>query len=190
MPGMNTGLSINNPAIVSAFQAALLHQGLIVLLILALVAMAWNVQRAAQLRRAQRRRSGPALTTSPTPLRRPEPAGRRLLRVSFGLIWVFDGILQAQISMPLGLAPQVVQPATAGSPGWVQHLVNAGTTVWNYHPVTAAAGSRVGPGRDRALVARRRHAATGRAWPGWPASPGGWWSGCSGNPSGGFSAPG
>ena len=66
---------------------------------------------------------------------------RRLLRVSFGLIWVFDGILQAQISMPLGLAPQVVQPAAAGSPGWVQHLVSAGTTVWSYHPVTAAAAA-------------------------------------------------
>jgi cytochrome oxidase Cu insertion factor (SCO1/SenC/PrrC family) len=43
--------------------------------------------------------------------------------------------------MPLGLGPQVVQPAAAGSPGWVQHLVNAGTTVWSYHPVTAAAAA-------------------------------------------------
>ncbi len=139
MSGMSSGLSTNNPAIVSAFQAALLHQGLIVLLILALVAVAWNVARSVQLRRAHATGAGAAPLPSPTfP---PEPVARRLLRVSFGLIWVFDGILQAQISMPLGLAPQVVQPAAAGSPGWVQHLVNAGTTVWSYHPVTAAAAA-------------------------------------------------
>ena len=139
MSGMSSGLSTNNPAIVSAFQAALLHQGLIVLLILALVAVAWNVARSAQLRRAHA--TGAAAAPLPSPAFPPEPVARRLLRVSFGLIWVFDGILQAQISMPLGLAPQVVQPAAAGSPGWVQHLVSAGTTVWSYHPVTAAAGA-------------------------------------------------
>ena len=139
MSGMSTGLSTNNPAIVSAFQSALLKQGLIVLLILALVAVAWNVGRAAQLRRAAAVGSGTAV--APSYPSRPEPVARRLLRVSFGLIWVFDGILQAQIAMPLGLGPQVVQPAADGSPGWVQHVVNAGTTVWSYHPVTAAAGA-------------------------------------------------
>jgi cytochrome oxidase Cu insertion factor (SCO1/SenC/PrrC family) len=137
MPGMNTGLSTNNPAVVSAFQAALLHQGLVVLLIVALVAMAWNVLRSVQYRRAA---SGTALAF-PTPLSRPEPAGRRLLRVSFGLLWIFDGILQGQSLMPLGLVPQVAQPAAAGSPGWVLDLVNAGTTVWAYHPVVAAAAA-------------------------------------------------
>ena len=72
MPGMNTGLSTNNPAIVSAFQAALLHQGLVVLLIIALIAVAWNVQRSAQLRRARARgnghsRSPPVSLPSPPP---------------------------------------------------------------------------------------------------------------------------
>ena len=136
---MSSGLSTNNHAIVSAFQAALLHQGLIVLVILALVAIAWNVARSAQLRRAHA--TGAAAAPLPSPAFPPEPVARRLLRVSFGLIWVFDGILQAQISMPLGLAPQVVQPAATGSPGWVQHLVSTGTAVWSYHPVTAAAGA-------------------------------------------------
>ena len=41
--------------------------------------------------------------------------------------------------MPLGMAPQVIQPTAAASPGWVQHVVNAGTTIWSYHPVGAAA---------------------------------------------------
>ena len=139
MSGMSSGLSTNNPAVVSAFQAALLNQGLIVLLILALVAVAWNVQRSAQLRQAHA--SGAARGALSWPVSRPEPVARRLIRVSFGLIWVFDGILQAQISMPLGLAPQVVQPAATGAPGWVQRLVSDGTTVWSYHPVTAAAAA-------------------------------------------------
>ncbi len=136
MPGMNTGLSTNNPAIVSAFQAALLHQGLVVLLLAALVAAAWNVLRTAQYRRAAA--SAPATSALLLAPPRPEPAGRRLLRISFGLLWIFDGILQGQSLMPLGLVPQVVQPTASGSPSWVAHLVHAGTSIWDYHPVTAA----------------------------------------------------
>ena len=64
-----------------------------------------------------------------------------LLRVGFGVIWLFDGLLQAQPQMAGGLADQVIQPAAATSPGWVQHLVNFGVTVWDYHPVQAAAAS-------------------------------------------------
>jgi cytochrome oxidase Cu insertion factor (SCO1/SenC/PrrC family) len=139
MPGMGTGLSTNNPAIVSAFRAALLHQGLLVALIVALVAVAWNLLRSVQFRQA--RASGTGAVTFPVAFSRPEPAARRLVRVSFGLLWIFDGILQGQASMPLGMVPQVVQPAAAGSPGWVLHVVNAGATIWNYHPVVAAAAS-------------------------------------------------
>ena len=40
--------------------------------------------------------------------------------------------------MPLGLPASVISPAATSSPGWVQHLVNVGTTVWSDHPVTAA----------------------------------------------------
>jgi cytochrome oxidase Cu insertion factor (SCO1/SenC/PrrC family) len=143
MPGMNNGLSTNNPAIVSAFQAALLHQGLLVLLIVALVAAAWNVLRSAQYRRAVASSAGTggATLVFPSGLSRPEPTGRRLLRVSFGLLWIFDGILQGQSSMPLGMVPQVVQPAAAGSPSWAVHVVNAGTAVWDLHPVAAAAAA-------------------------------------------------
>ena len=43
--------------------------------------------------------------------------------------------------MPLGMVPQVVQPASAGSPSWAVHLVNAGTAVWDLHPVAAAAAA-------------------------------------------------
>jgi cytochrome oxidase Cu insertion factor (SCO1/SenC/PrrC family) len=136
---MSTGLSTNNPTIVSAFQTALVHQGLLVLLVLALVGVAWNVLRTALLRRAT---LGVAtVPAAPELLAGPEPAARRLLRISFGLIWIFDGILQGQASMPLGMAPQVIQPAAATSPGWVQHLVNVMATTWSYHPIAVPAAA-------------------------------------------------
>ncbi len=70
-----------------------------------------------------------------------EAPGRRLLRVGFGLIWILDGILQAQPKMAGGLAAQVIQPTAAASPAWVQHVVNWGGTIWSYHPIQAGAAS-------------------------------------------------
>jgi cytochrome oxidase Cu insertion factor (SCO1/SenC/PrrC family) len=70
-----------------------------------------------------------------------EARGRRLLRIGFGLIWILDGILQAQPKMAAGLASQVIQPTAAASPTWVQHLVNWGGTIWSYHPITSGAAS-------------------------------------------------
>jgi cytochrome oxidase Cu insertion factor (SCO1/SenC/PrrC family) len=138
MSGMGGGLSSNNPTIVAAFHRDLLRQGLVALLILALVCVAWNILRRVQLRAVQS--AGPATALS-TPGSGAEPAARRLLRISFGLLWIFDGILQGQASMPLGLGPQVIQPAAVASPAWVQHVVNAGLTIWSYHPVAAAAAA-------------------------------------------------
>ncbi|HMK62909.1 MAG TPA: hypothetical protein VK386_04750, partial [Acidimicrobiales bacterium] len=100
---MGNGLNQTNPTIVSAFHSALVRQGLVVLLILAAVAVAWNVLRSIQLRRALAHDG----TGGPLPVPVPEPAARRFLRIAFGLLWIFDGVLQGQVSMPLGLAPQV-----------------------------------------------------------------------------------
>jgi cytochrome oxidase Cu insertion factor (SCO1/SenC/PrrC family) len=152
MPGMGTGLNENNPTIVSAFHAALLRQLLVVLLILLLVAIAWNVLRGIQLRRSFAANAAGAtagkVNHSGHPAGRPlavtafiEAPGRRLLRVSFGLLWIFDGILQGQASMPLGMAPQVIGPAAAVSPGWVQRLDNDMATIWSFHPIAAPAAA-------------------------------------------------
>ncbi len=138
MGGMGTGLQTNNPTVVSAFHAALVRQGLVVLLIVAVVGVAWRVLRARQLRRSASTRADLEPSSG---LSYPEPAGRRLLRVSFGLIWIFDGILQGQASMPLGMTTGVIQPAAAASPSWVQHLDNAGATIWSYHPIAAPAAA-------------------------------------------------
>lgn len=139
MPGMSTGLSANNPTIVSAFDWQMVHEGLVVLLIVALVAVAWNILRVRQFRLVADKSSSGALV--PAARTNPEPAARRLVRISFGLIWIFDGLLQAQSSMPLGMAPEVLKPAAASSPGWVQHLDNFVATIWSYHPITAPASA-------------------------------------------------
>ncbi len=138
MTGMNSGLDQNNPTITAAFRSALVRQGLVVVVIVAVVAVAWNVLRAVQLRRAVAGAPGSPAALVALP---PEPPARRLLRVAFGLVWILDGVLQGQVSMPLGMAPQVIQPAASGSPGWVQDLVNFGVRIWNFHPVPAAAAT-------------------------------------------------
>ena len=48
MPGMNSGVDINSPVVVAAFKAAVLHQGLIALLILLVLVLAWIGVRAWQ----------------------------------------------------------------------------------------------------------------------------------------------
>jgi len=135
MSGMNSGINVNDPTVIAAFKAALLHQGIIALVIFALLAFAWITLRAwlppAQAGAAE----VPAAATSP------EPGWRQLLRIGFGLIWVFDGILQAQPKMAIGLPSQVIQPTAASSPAWVQHVVNWAGTAWSYHPMQAGASA-------------------------------------------------
>jgi cytochrome oxidase Cu insertion factor (SCO1/SenC/PrrC family) len=135
MPGMKSGLSDTNPVIVAAFKAALLHQGLIIAAVLALLGLAWVAARelvpAAPARWTRASLAGSS----------PEAPARRLLRVGFGILWVFDGLLQAQPAMAAGLPSQVIQPGAAGSPAWVQHVVNWGANAWSFHPVQAGAAA-------------------------------------------------
>jgi cytochrome oxidase Cu insertion factor (SCO1/SenC/PrrC family) len=133
MPGMNSGPSPSNSILVSAFRSALLHQSVIVALIFVLLFIAWGATRTAVFGNM------PRLGAVERTWR--EPRARRMLRVSFGLLWLFDGILQAQPQMAGGLSSQVIQPAADGSPAWVAHLVNWGANLWNYHPIAAAASS-------------------------------------------------
>jgi cytochrome oxidase Cu insertion factor (SCO1/SenC/PrrC family) len=136
---MNRTLQSGNSVIVSAFRTSLLHQLLLVFLIGTLCAVAFNVIRTMQYRHARGvdRASAPA---QPAPALAEAPA-RRIIRIGFGCLWILDGLLQLQSSMPLGLPSNVLQPSTAGSPQWVQHLVNVGVTVWTDHPIQAAAAT-------------------------------------------------
>jgi cytochrome oxidase Cu insertion factor (SCO1/SenC/PrrC family) len=133
MPGMNSGLTDNNATVVAAFRAALLHQGFIVLAVLAVLALTWVSVREwvpAVKTAMAGRAAAPA-----------EAAGRRLLRIGFGVVWIFDGLLQAQPAMAAGMPSQVIQPTAAASPTWVQHLVNWAGTSWSYHPIQAGAAA-------------------------------------------------
>ena len=131
MPGMNSGLSPGDPTLVAAFRSALLHQGAIAVLMLAFLWLLWATARTWR----------PAASSAMSRAAIAEPRGRWLLRTGFGVLWIFDGILQAQPKMAGGLATQVIEPIAASSPGWVQHLVNWGGTVWSYHPIEAGAAS-------------------------------------------------
>src|SRR5450631_1940824 len=133
MPGMNSGLNSDNPTLVAAFRSALLHQGIIVVCVLVILAVVWAAIREWMRPSA----SGDAGRGEAMA----EPAWRQLLRIGFGIIWIFDGLLQAQPAMAVGLPSQVIQPAAAASPGWVQHLVNWAGTSWSYHPIQAGAAA-------------------------------------------------
>jgi cytochrome oxidase Cu insertion factor (SCO1/SenC/PrrC family) len=131
MPGMNSGLNINDPIVVAAFRSALLHQGIIALLIFGVLSIAWVAVR-------EWRPPDPAASRPAEPA---EPAWRQVLRIGFGLLWVFDGILQAQPAMAVGLPSKIIEPAAAGSPHWLQQLINWAGTAWSYHPVQAGASA-------------------------------------------------
>jgi cytochrome oxidase Cu insertion factor (SCO1/SenC/PrrC family) len=135
---MNSGINVNDPTVVAAFKTALLHQGIIALLIFALLGFAWITVRAWLP--AARASSGATPHGTPAAAAA-EPSWRQFLRIGFGLLWVFDGILQAQPKMAIGLPSQVIEPVAASSPRWVQHLVNVAGTTWSYHPMQAGASA-------------------------------------------------
>jgi len=132
MSGMGSGLRSDDHLVVAAFHHALEQQFLVVLLI---VAALW-VLRSVLPSRPSSKSDAVALDQ---PLATAEPVARRVLRIGFGLIWLLDGILQAQSAMPLSLPSQVLAPSASTSPSWVQHLVSFAGTIWLEHPVTAAA---------------------------------------------------
>ena len=152
VPGMNSGLSPDDPTLVAAFRSALLHQGTVALIAVVFLWLCWATARTWRL-----------TTSSATPNTggagaageaeaaadaggserggSREARGRWLLRIGFGVLWILDGILQAQPKMAAGLPSLVIEPTAASSPAWVQHLVNWGGTIWSYHPIQAGAAS-------------------------------------------------
>jgi cytochrome oxidase Cu insertion factor (SCO1/SenC/PrrC family) len=75
------------------------------------------------------------------------------------VLWILDGILQAQPKMAAGLPSLVIEPTAASSPAWVQHLVNWGGTIWSYHPIQAGAATvwiQVGLGAWLVVASRGR----------------------------------
>ena len=125
--------SASNPALTAAFTAVLRRQELIALIV-AVPALAWLFLR-------RWRSGGAAARTEPCApaARLAEPAGRRVLRIGFGLLWLCDGILQTQPRMAAELPAKIVKPVAGSSPHWVQQTVNWALIAWSSHPVPAAA---------------------------------------------------
>ena len=134
MSGMGSTLQLNNPTVVAAFRSALIHQGIIALLIFFLLAMLWVSVR--EWVPGSRTSFGPPAGGLPA-----APRGRQLIRIGFGVLWILDGLLQAQPAMPLGLGANVTEPSADGAPGWVRSLVDFAARGWAYHPVNAAAAA-------------------------------------------------
>jgi cytochrome oxidase Cu insertion factor (SCO1/SenC/PrrC family) len=137
---MNSGLNPADPTLVAAFRSALFHQGAIALIAIVFLWLIWATARTWRVAPTTRK-GGAASAEGRAASAAAEARGRRLLRIGFGALWIFDGILQAQPKMAGGLASQVIQPTAAASPAWVQHLVNWGGTAWSYHPIQAGAAS-------------------------------------------------
>src|SRR5262249_38407236 len=105
MPGMNSGPNPASPILVSAFRSALLQQWVIIALIFLLLLIAWGgpgIATTGWLTGALR--GGTAVATQAWR----EPRAQRILRIGFGVLWLFDGLLQAQPQMAGGLADQVI----------------------------------------------------------------------------------
>jgi hypothetical protein len=132
MPGMIGGRGAAGLAIVAQFKSAVLAEGTFLFLIFVLLAIYWTACREVLLARAR------AWLLAQPGRWPPEPAWRRVLRIGFGVLWIIDGLLQAQPLMPIGLPSQVIDPAAAGSQAWVVHLVTWGTQPWFGHPAQAA----------------------------------------------------
>jgi hypothetical protein len=71
MPGMNSGVNVNDPTVVSAFKSALLHQGIIALLIFGVLGLAWLTVRAWLPAAAQLGGAGSEARAAPAQAGRP-----------------------------------------------------------------------------------------------------------------------
>lgn len=129
MPGMNPNTyNLSNTLVVSLFRHALFVTGLLRLTVIAMVLMFALVLSRRILQ----------FNLSPEGMN--EPPARTYLRWGFGVIWLVDGILQFQVSMPLGLANNVVAPLRANTPSWLHSLMSHGVYLWNTHPINLAVG--------------------------------------------------
>ncbi len=70
MPGMGGATGAGNSTIIRQFHTALAHQGLLILLVLVLLFVAWNALRSQQYRRAV---AQGAPYPPPRPVTSPEP---------------------------------------------------------------------------------------------------------------------
>jgi cytochrome oxidase Cu insertion factor (SCO1/SenC/PrrC family) len=110
------------------------------------VAVWWRQRRRASKERALQddasqdgEAQGPTLLTGSPPDHEIEPPARRFLRIGLGLLWLLDGLLQAQPAMPAGFVAHTLTPGISSSPRWLVDVIQPSAQAWADHPVTADA---------------------------------------------------
>ncbi len=113
----------------------LARSGLVIVIAALLAAVATRVW---QRRRAQGERTAPGSWWGP----RPAATGPlRIVRVGLGMLWILDGLLQAQPRMPAGFVGNVLTPSIDGAPHWVATISAPLLRLWSAHPVVADAAT-------------------------------------------------
>ena len=129
MPGMNQHtIDLSNQLVVTLFRHSLLFTALLWITLISMTVMVIVVLTRHILN----------FNLSPEGVS--ETRARTYLRWGFGALWLVDGFLQFQVSMPLGLANNVVSPATINTPFWLHDLMQHGIFLWNSHPIDLAVG--------------------------------------------------
>lgn len=123
-----------NVSLLNPFVVAMFHHSAFLVALLWIIVISLVILLSATL-------TGRSHTYNLLPSGLGEPATRTYLRIIFGSLWLADGVLQFQPSMPLGLANNVIAPMAQGSPSWLLHIVNQAVTLWNLHPITLATGA-------------------------------------------------
>ena len=100
------------------------------------VALWWWQRRSASQDAASQ---GPPLLTVSVPDHEVEPRARRFLRIGLGLLWMVDGLLQAQPAMPAGFVAHTLTPGISSSPRWLVDVIQPSAQAWANHPVAADA---------------------------------------------------
>src|SRR5260370_42138782 len=117
MPGMRSGLNLDNPVLAAAFRSALLHQGIVALLVFGILALTWVTIR--EWRPARAGSAGGAGSVRGMGLQTgmyAEPSWRTPPPGRLGPLCSFGGRLQAQPSLVRGLPSQGIPPTAARSP--------------------------------------------------------------------------
>jgi cytochrome oxidase Cu insertion factor (SCO1/SenC/PrrC family) len=70
-----------------------------------------------------------------------EPRGRAVLRIGFAVLWLIDGLLQAQPAMPSSFVSSVLNPSLGSAPHWLAAAVDPMVRLWLLHPVSADAAT-------------------------------------------------
>jgi hypothetical protein len=145
---MNSGVNVNDPVVIAAFKSALLHQGLIALLIFGLLGLAWITVRAWWPAAAQGNgQTGPAVRRPSRCLSRPGAGAA----VGFGLLGSSTGSCRHSRRCDRFRR-------RSSSPGGVAALAAGGELGRDHLVLSPDAGrgrSGVDPGRHRHLDAGR-----------------------------------